>query len=117
MPLAQRVRSDEALDRRRQTKAEEIVPQISEFANSQNKVNAADFFANHPFHVRMEEFSRRIYAPSPDGALRESKWFYERARGQYQDARGKLSTRATEEVRTRVPEEASVYEDGSCKVL
>ena len=61
---------------------------ISEYANSQNRVNAADFFANHPFHVRMEEFSRRIFAPSPDGTFRESKWFYERARGQYQDARG-----------------------------
>jgi hypothetical protein len=69
----------------------EVVPKISEYANSQNRVNAADFFANHPFHVRMEEFSRRILAPSPDGTFRESKWFYERARGQYQDARAYLT--------------------------
>jgi hypothetical protein len=72
-------------------RAVEIVPRISEYANTQNRVSAADFFANHPFHIRMEEFSRRIFAPSPDGTFRESKWFYERARGQYQDARGKLS--------------------------
>ncbi len=72
-------------------KAIDIVPKISEFANSQNRVNAADFFANHPFHVRLEEFSRRVFAPSPDGTFRESKWFYERARGQYQDARGLLT--------------------------
>jgi hypothetical protein len=72
-------------------RALEVVPKISEFANSQNRVNAADFFANHPFHVRMEEFSRRIYAPSPDGSFRESKWYYERARGQYQDARASLT--------------------------
>lgn len=64
-----------------------IVPKISEYANSQNRVNAADFFSNHPFHLRIEEFSRRIFAPSPDGAFRQSKWFYERARGQYQDMR------------------------------
>ena len=70
---------------------QEIVPKISEYANSQNRVSAADFFSNHPFHVRMEEFSRRIYAPSPDGQFRESKWFYERARGQYQDQRGRLT--------------------------
>lgn len=69
----------------------DVVPKISEYANSQNKVNAADFFANHPFHVRMEDFSRRIFAPSPDGSFRESKWFYERSRGQYQDARGMLT--------------------------
>jgi hypothetical protein len=37
----------------------------------------------------MEDFSRRILAPSPDGNFRESKWFYERARGQYQDERGR----------------------------
>lgn len=72
-------------------KAMDVVPKISEFANSQNRVNAADFFANSPFHVRMEEFSRRIFAPSPDGTFRESKWFYERARGQYQDARAYLT--------------------------
>ena len=67
----------------------EIVPKISEYANSQNRVSTADFFTNHPFHVRMEEFSRRINAPSPDGTFIETKWFYERARGQYQDARSK----------------------------
>ena len=72
-------------------RANRLVPKISEFANSQNRVSAADFFANHPFHVRMEEFSRRIFAPSPDGTFRESKWFYERARGQYADARGGLT--------------------------
>lgn len=69
--------------------AELVVPRISEYANSQNKVNAADFFANHPFHIRIEEFSRRILAPSGKGGYRETKWFYERARGQYADERGR----------------------------
>jgi hypothetical protein len=78
-------------------KCEEVVPRISEYANTQNKVNAADFFSNHPFHVRMEEFSRRIWAPAVRGATRESKWFYERARGQYSDAQAKIS--ATEKKR------------------
>lgn len=69
--------------------AEEVVPRISEYANSQNKVNAADFFANHPFHIRMEELSRRILAPAGDTQYRETKWFYERARGQFADERGR----------------------------
>jgi hypothetical protein len=73
-------------------RAEEVVPKISEYANSQNRVNAADFFANHPFHIKMENFSRRMYAPSPDGTFRETRWFYERARGQFNDARSKLTT-------------------------
>lgn len=71
--------------------AERVVPKISEYANSQNKVNAADFFANHPYHIRMKEISARVFAPSRDGTFRESKWFYERARGQYQDERGRLT--------------------------
>lgn len=72
-------------------KSEEVVPRISEYANTQNKVNAADFFSNHPFHVRMEGFSRRLWAPPQQGAQRETKWFYERARGQYADAQSKLT--------------------------
>lgn len=71
-------------------KSEEIVSRIAEYANTQNRVNAADFFSNHPFHIRMEEFSRRIWAPAQQGAQRETKWFYERARGQYADAQSKL---------------------------
>lgn len=66
-------------------KTVEVVPKISEYANSQNRINAADFFANHPYHVRIEEFSRRLWAPSVSGSIKETKWFYERARGQYLD--------------------------------
>lgn len=70
---------------------ETIVPKISEFANTQNKVNAADFFSNSPFHWRFEELSRRIWAPSPEGGVQETHWFYERARGQYMTAKSKLT--------------------------
>lgn len=72
--------------------SEMIVPRISEYANTQNRVNAADFFSNHPFHVRMADFSRRIWAPAQQGAQRETKWFYERTRGQYVDAQAKLTS-------------------------
>jgi hypothetical protein len=71
--------------------SEKVVPRISEYANTQNRVQAADFFSNHAFHIRMEEFSRRIWAPAGKGAQRETKWFYERARGQYADAQAKLT--------------------------
>ena len=71
--------------------SEKVVPKISEYANTQNRVNVADFFSNHPFHVRMEGFSRRIWAPAQKGSPRETHWFYERARGQYADAQSKLT--------------------------
>ena len=39
----------------------------------------------------MEDFSRRIWAPAQQGSQRETKWFYERARGQFADAQSKLT--------------------------
>lgn len=64
-------------------KASELIRNISRSSNSQNKVSDADFFATHPFHIRMEQISRRTFAPANTGAQYETKWFYERARGQY----------------------------------
>jgi len=72
-------------------KAEEIIPLISRCANSQNKIDEADFASNHPFHIRMEEFSRKILAPPIDGNQYQTGWFYERARGQYSQAQMKLT--------------------------
>ncbi|WP_081711925.1 AIPR family protein [Halomonas sp. PBN3] len=69
--------------------SEEIIPNISLYANSQNKVNDADLASNHPFQMRLQEFSRRILAPKGRNSYQESKWFYERARGQYPDERSR----------------------------
>lgn len=71
--------------------SESVVPKISEFANTQNKVSAADFFSNHPFHVRMENFSRTVLFAAKEGERHDTKWFYERSRGQYLNARGRLT--------------------------
>ncbi|MBI5135765.1 MAG: AIPR family protein [Nitrospirae bacterium] len=72
-------------------RAEEVIPRIAYCANSQNKVSDADFFSNHPFHVRIEDISRRIWAPATGGAQHETHWFYERARGQYLNAQVTLT--------------------------
>ena len=73
------------------SKAEEIIPIISRCANSQNKVNEADFFSNHPYHIRMEEYSRKIFAPPIGGNQYQTIWFYERARGQHIQEQMKLT--------------------------
>lgn len=72
----------------------EIVPLISRYANSQNKVNEADFQANDPFHVQLEQWSRSVWAPAVGTSQLQTKWFYERARGQYQDSMGREGTPA-----------------------
>ena len=66
---------------------DELVPQISRYSNTQNKVNEADFAANDSFHVEIERLSQTVWAPG-----QQFKWFYERARGQYQVAKSRASS-------------------------
>jgi len=63
--------------------AAKLIQDISRSSNSQNKVNDADFFSTHPFHVWMERCSQKLFARAIDGSQFDTKWFYERARGQY----------------------------------
>lgn len=72
-------------------KASEMIPQISRCANSQNKVDESDFFSNHPYHIRIEEYSRKTFAPPVKGNPYETIWFYERAKGQYTQEQMKLT--------------------------
>jgi hypothetical protein len=74
--------------------AVELVPFISRYANSQNKVTEADLFSNHPFHVKFEEFSRNTIAPPKLGLAPGTYWFYERARGQYTNAQASVGTKS-----------------------
>jgi hypothetical protein len=64
-----------------------IVQAVAKYANSQNKVSAADLFSTHEFHVRMEQISRRLKAPAKEGHQYQTGWFYERARGQWENDR------------------------------
>ena len=73
---------------------DEVVPLISRFANSQNKIQEADLAANDAYHRKVEAFSRTVWAPPKDGTLRQTRWFYERARAQYQDERARAGTPA-----------------------
>jgi hypothetical protein len=73
---------------------DDIVPEISRFSNAQNKVTTVDFSSNHPFHVELEKSTRNLWAPALPGTGQETKWFFERARGQYDDALGREKTPA-----------------------
>jgi hypothetical protein len=75
-------------------KRDDLVAQISQFANSQNRVNMADFTANDPFHVELERVSRTVWAPPQGEKNHMTRWFYERARGQYADAHARERTPA-----------------------
>lgn len=74
-------------------KMDEIVHRISECANTQNKIQMADFSANDPFNRKLEELSRIIWASAINGQ-KPNNWFFERARDQYADMLAREGTPA-----------------------
>jgi hypothetical protein len=68
------------------------VPNISRFANSQNKVSELDLSSNNPFFVQIENLSRKKYVANPENRNQSFLWFFERANGQYRETLNKQTT-------------------------
>ena len=66
---------------------QKFVPRISEYSNTQNKVQVADLAANQAPHPEIQSISNSIPAPDPTGGSKQTYWFYERARGSYEEFR------------------------------
>ena len=85
------------------SRLDEVVPKISRYANTQNRISEADFFSNHQFHVEIQKISRRLTAPRRTGSLATTKWFYERARGQYRNETSRKSVADKNRFQTEYP--------------
>lgn len=85
-------------------KADKLIANIARYANSQNKVSDADLWSNHPFHIRMEDISRRILAPATGGRQYGTHWYYERANGQYKQETYKCTPKEKEKFEQRNPQ-------------
>lgn len=88
--------------------AQILIPKISRGSNSQNKVSDADFFSNHEFNIRMQQISRRIYAPAVNGLQYETHWFFERSRGQYEQEQGKMTQSEKKKYQMMNPKEQKI---------
>lgn len=64
---------------------------ISQYANTQNSIQKSDLVSNHPFHRSLEKLSLTTPMPAGESGL-STKWFYERARGQYTTRARALTT-------------------------
>jgi len=95
----------------------EVVPKIAKYANTQNKVSESDFFSNHEFHRRMEEKSRRIWAPKQQNSLKQTKWFYERAKGQYLEEQSKLTESKKREFKEIYPKNQMFAKTDLAKIM
>lgn len=65
------------------------VPNISRFANSQNKVSELDLSSNNPYFVQIENLSRKKYVVDPENKNQSLLWYFERVKGQYRETLNK----------------------------
>lgn len=82
---------------------DEIVPKISRYSNTQNRISEVDFASSQAFHLYMEKTAQRKITPVQDSASTGSKWFYERARGQYRNRQAYMSSRDRTRFLTEYP--------------
>ena len=98
-------------------RAEEIIHNISKYANSQNKINMSDFNANDAYHVKMERLSRATPIPVAKGKSTDY-WFYERARGQYLVELNRQPTAAAKkEFKSRCPQNRCISKTVAAKCV
>jgi hypothetical protein len=78
-----------------------FVPEITEFANTQNPIKGSDLQANKFIHRQMETLARETMCPGAE----PKQWFYERTRGAYQAALAREGTTAKKrlEFEERIP--------------
>ena len=71
--------------------ARELVPFISRYTNSQNKVAETDFSSNSEYQVKLSQLSQQILTP-PLPESPQTHWYYERTRGQYDSEKNRRDT-------------------------
>ena len=95
----------------------EFIRNISKYSNSQNKVTSADLNSNHPYYIRIEEFSRKIYAPPALGKTYQEMWFFERSRGQYEQPMMKMTKAKRDEYQRIRPKDKKFTKTDLAKFL
>ena len=65
---------------------DEMVKNISRYANTQNAIKFSDFSSNDKYNKKMAEWSRSIYTPA-FGTKLQTKWYYENIAGSYSNER------------------------------
>lgn len=89
---------------------DKMVQNIAKYANSQNKVTAADLFSNDPYHIKMEQMSKRIFA-QPSGSVVSVGWYYERSRKKYKQEQMSLKSADLERFLAKFPKERVITKE------
>lgn len=89
---------------------DQMVQAIAKYANSQNKVTAADLFSNDPFHIWMEKMSKKYLAPPALYAI-PTGWYYERSRKRYEQEQFKLGGEEAKRFASKFPKKQLITKE------
>ena len=73
-------------------KKEDAISQIARFANSQTQIKESDLAANIGYMLKLDDISKSEWTPV-NSVRRNTQWFFERMRGQYDNAKGEPRTK------------------------
>jgi hypothetical protein len=94
-----------------------MVEKIARYANSQNKVTAADFFSNSPFHVLMEKMSKKHLAPPVNGNPNPTGWYYERTKKKYNQEQMKMTKAEKDRFAIKFPKKQLIKKEELAKYV
>ena len=77
-------------------KKEEAISHIARFANSQTQIKESDLAANIGYMLKLDDISKSEWTPV-NSVRRNTQWFFERMRGQYDNAKGEPRTKKNKE--------------------
>ncbi len=73
-------------------KKSQAISDIARYANSQTQIKESDLAANIDYMLKLDEISRSEWTPA-NSARKNTQWFFERMRGQYDNAKGEPRTK------------------------
>lgn len=83
-------------------KKSNAISDIARYANSQTQIKESDLAANIEYMLRLDEISKSEWTPA-NSARRNTQWFFERMRGQYDNAKGEPRTKKARDFVTQHP--------------
>lgn len=83
-------------------KKEAAISHIARFANSQTQIKESDLAANIGYMLKLDDISKSEWTPV-NSARRNTQWFFERMRGQYDNAKGEPRTKKAKDFVTQHP--------------
>ncbi|WP_396127350.1 AIPR family protein [Chryseobacterium gotjawalense] len=93
------------------------VPNISRFANSQNKISELDLSSNNPYFVQIENLSRKKYVVNPENKNQSLLWFFERANGQYRETLNKQTPSQQKKFKEQNPSQLKFVKSDVAKFI